>query len=554
MKRGVRTSGTRDGGTWLFVLIVLLTLMPSACVLWFMNEALATESAAAAQRVHDAYRGQLRLVRSRLDGVWRGQAARLDVSGPPEQHFARLIADEIAEGAVVLDVDGTVTYPQRQLVRDATLVDVERRVDAIAHLSARARDAAVTSVAARLNDYSSPLAPAGRLELMDRLRLVAPNVWLHTQAALHLSMDFLDAERPSPVHSVVRQTALHDVWALTSNDGRVVGLYRTGRVEAIMHDALHAISPAGIVFIAYPPDVRADAEAIAAGTWLPGWQLSYVPLEPSPFDDVAARRRTAYLSVAIAGIGLIAIAGVLVGGGLRRHLRVARLKTDLVAAVSHEMRTPLASMRVLVDGLRADVVLDPVKTREYLDLLAVESSRLTRLIDSFLTFSRLDRGNDRTHLALVSPSDVVSSALDAIRERVPPTGEVHTDIERELPLVRADRDSLSTALVNLLDNAIKYSPAAPRIEVRVRRDGSFISFAVTDNGIGIAPREQRRIFKRFYRVDQRLARDTSGVGLGLSIVELIARRHGGRVQVASDLGKGSTFEVRIPVPKTKGAA
>ena len=549
----VREPGRFGRGTWLFVLIVVLTLVPSACVLWFMNEALATESAAAAQRVRDAYRGQLRLVRSRLDGVWRMQAARLDVGGAPERHFARLIADEIAEGAIVLDADGAVAYPSRQLVRDADLVAAERRVEAIPHLSSGAREAAVAAAAARLNDYTSPLAPAARLLLMDRLRLVAPNVWLSTQAALHMSMDLLDAERPAPIPDVVRQTALHDVWALTSTDRRVVGLYRTGRIEAIMHDALHAISPAGIVFVAYPPQVGADAEAIAAGPWLPGWQLSYVPLQSNPFDDVTARRRTAYLSVAIAGVGLIAIVGGLVGGGLRRHLRVARLKTDLVAAVSHEMRTPVASMRVLVDGLRADPVLDPVKTREYLELLALESSRLTRLVDSFLTFSKFDRRNDRLHLTVMPPSEVMSFALDAIRDRVPATCALRTDIERDLPCIRADRDALSTALINLLDNAIKYSPADAHVAVRVRRDGRFVAFAVSDNGIGIAPREQRRIFQRFYRVDQRLSRDTGGVGLGLSIVELIARRHGGRVEVESNLGKGSTFVMRVPAVK-KGDA
>jgi len=540
-----------DGGTWLFVLIVLLTLMPSACVLWFMNQALATESAAAGQRVRDGYRGQLRLVRSRLDGVWRAQAARLDVSGAPNHHFKRLIVDEIAEGAIVLDADGTVTYPSRQLRRDATLIEAERRVEAIAHLPAHGRDAVVASVAARLNDYASPFTPAARLLLMDRLRLVAPNVWLSTQAALHLSMDLLDAERPAAAPNVVRQTALHDVWALTSADLRVVGLYRTGRIEAMMHDALHAISPAGIVFIAYPPDVGADAEAIAAGPWLPGWQLSYVPLQSNPFDVETMRRRTAYLAVAVAGIGVIVIVGGVAGGGLRRHLRVARLKTDLVAAVSHEMRTPLASMRVLVDGLRADAVLDPVKTREYLDLLAAESSRLTRLIDSFLTFAKFDRQKDGLRVGLVSPADVVSSALEAIRDRVPGTCSLRTDLEPDLPQLRADRDALSSALANLLDNAIKYSPVDARVEIRVRRDKRFVLFAVSDNGIGIAPRDKRRIFQRFYRADQRLSRDTGGVGLGLSIVDLIVRRHGGRVYVESSPGKGSTFVMRVPVATTR---
>jgi signal transduction histidine kinase len=112
--------------------------------------------------------------------------------------------------------------------------------------------------------------------------------------------------------------------------------------------------------------------------------------------------------------------------------------------------------------------------------------------------------------------------------------------------VLADRDGLAAALINLLDNALKYSRGEPRITVSAQQGGdSLVAFAVADNGIGIAPREQRRIFRRFYRVDQRLSRETSGVGLGLSIVDLIAREHGGRVTVRSSPGAGSTFTLTV---------
>jgi signal transduction histidine kinase len=116
-----------------------------------------------------------------------------------------------------------------------------------------------------------------------------------------------------------------------------------------------------------------------------------------------------------------------------------------------------------------------------------------------------------------------------------------------LPLLMADANALITALVNLLDNAIKYTPVDKRIALRVHRDGDrFVTFLVEDNGIGIPAREQRRIFRRFYRVDQRLAQDTGGVGLGLSIVDLIARGHRGSVAVQSTPGTGSTFVLRVP--------
>jgi signal transduction histidine kinase len=117
----------------------------------------------------------------------------------------------------------------------------------------------------------------------------------------------------------------------------------------------------------------------------------------------------------------------------------------------------------------------------------------------------------------------------------------------DLPHLTGDAEALTTALVNLLDNALKYTPGRKRIEVRAYRDGpDRIAFAVGDNGIGMPAREHRRIFRRFYRIDQRLARSSGGVGLGLSIVQLIARAHGGTVEVKSETGVGSTFTLRLP--------
>jgi signal transduction histidine kinase len=232
---------------------------------------------------------------------------------------------------------------------------------------------------------------------------------------------------------------------------------------------------------------------------------------------------------------------------------VARLKTDLVAAASHELRTPLASMRVLIDGLLDDAEIDPVKTREYLRLLSAENARLTRLIENFLTFSRLDRGRTPFVFDDTSAASIVTAAVDAVRHRLPPSGDLRVAIEPSIPPISADAQALTTALVNLLENAIKYSPADPRIEVRAARDNGHVTFAVIDNGIGIASGQQRRIFRRFYRVDQDLSRHTSGVGLGLTIVESVVRGHGGTVEVASAPGQGSTFTLRVPVARRKTA-
>jgi len=544
----LRTDAWREGSAWLFVLLALLTVLPAACVLWFMNEALTRESAASHQRVLEAYRGQLRLVRSRLDPIWHAQAASLNAeAGSPEQRFQRLITSERAEGVILLTPEGAVEYPTRTAQQDRETETIEQQLLTAAAAKGDARRPMVDDIAARLNDYSRPMAAPARLGFMTRLRQLSSNVSLPTEAALRLSLDMLDAERPSPATDVVRQTALPDVWALTSEDRRIIAFYRIGRVEEMMHDFLHQVAPSGIIFLAVPPDMRADSEAIAAGSWLPGWQLSFMPIESSEFDEDDRQHRLLYVSVALAGIGLIAIVGVAAAGSLRRHLRLARLKTDLVAAASHELRSPLASMRVLVDGLLADDSFDPQKTREYLEMLAVENARLSRLIENFLTFSWLERNRHRFDVAPAEPAAIVSAAVETMRDRLPADCDLRVEVRPSLPLVLADAEALQTALVNLLENALKYTPADKRIVVRVSHDGDgVVMFAVEDNGIGIPIREQRRIFRRFYRVDQRLSRETSGVGLGLSIVELIVRGHHGTVTVRSAPGAGSTFTMRVP--------
>jgi signal transduction histidine kinase len=225
-----------------------------------------------------------------------------------------------------------------------------------------------------------------------------------------------------------------------------------------------------------------------------------------------------------------------------RQATLARLKTDLVATVSHELKTPLAGMRVLVDTLLEEPANDPVRTREYLQLISKVNARLSRLIDNFLTFSRMERGRSRFEFAEARPEDLVRAAVESVGDRFP----VEVSVDPRAPAVRADSDAMVTVLLNLLDNAYKYSVEPRHIELSADDDGGRCRFTVKDNGIGIAPRQQKKIFRSFYQVDRNLTRQPGGVGLGLSIVEFIVKAHGGTISVESRPGSGSRFVVLLP--------
>jgi signal transduction histidine kinase len=393
-------------------------------------------------------------------------------------------------------------------------------------------------LSALLNDYETIRMPAAqRLFLMDEVRSIDHNAAFPTYNAEHLAAQFLEADDSRANAAGLHATRVPGLWKLSG------AIYRTGSVLAAMRAILDN-GGQGVKFTAVPPGAPSGADAIAAGAMLPGWQLSISVVDPRLLENAARSRMASYLWVGYLVIGAMAITGFLAGQSFRKQMRLARLKTDLVAAVSHELKTPLSSMRLLVDSLLADTEFDAKKTREYLQLVAGENLRLTRLVENFLAFSRIERNRQRFEFERIQPAGIVASAAGVMRERLI---DFTVDIEPGLPAIHADPDALLTALVNLLDNAWKYTRSEKRICLRATREAGQVVFAVEDNGIGIDAREQKRIFRRFYQVDARLARETGGCGLGLTIVESIARAHGGSVRVASQLGTGSTFSLCLPL-------
>jgi signal transduction histidine kinase len=213
-------------------------------------------------------------------------------------------------------------------------------------------------------------------------------------------------------------------------------------------------------------------------------------------------------------------------------------------------------MQLLTEALLEEGEFEPAKTREYLNLIGRENHRLSRLIENFLAFSRMERNRHQFEFVETNVDDIVHAAVDAAAQRFDTAQcRLDVDISPGLPVIRADQDALVTVLLNLLDNACKFTPEEKHIVLRAFREGNRVSFAVTDNGIGIPLREQKRIFRSFYQVDRRLSRQAGGCGLGLSIVEFVMKAHAGNVEVKSRPGAGSTFVASLPsMPSHAGVA
>jgi signal transduction histidine kinase len=413
------------------------------------------------------------------------------------------------------------------------------------------------ALARRLTDYGEPLLPSSqRVFLMRRLQEIAPDCPpFPTLAGEELAAECLARSPLSATPSALTPAGIEGVWQLASPDGHAVAFFRQQSVVRESERLLSARAALAQVTVTVLPPGRALAGRPAfltapLGSRLAGWQVALQLPDPDPFAAAARRQVAAYVWTGFLVIVVIALAALLAARYLLGQVRLARLKNDFLATVSHELKTPLSSMRVLVDTLLDGHYRDQQQAVEYLQLLAKENLRLSRLIDNFLTFSRMERNKVAFDCQPLRPDEIVNEAVESVRDRFESAG-FKLDVEPSpgLPTVNGDRDALVTVMLNLLDNAYKYSGAGKRVRVRAYGQDRNMCLEVQDNGIGISRRAARKIFDRFYQVDRSLSRNAGGCGLGLSIVKFIISAHGGTVQVKSQPGKGSTFTVLLPVEK-----
>jgi two-component system, OmpR family, sensor histidine kinase SenX3 len=225
--------------------------------------------------------------------------------------------------------------------------------------------------------------------------------------------------------------------------------------------------------------------------------------------------------------------------------RVARVRRDFVANVSHELKTPVGALALLAETL-LDASDDPEASRRFAERIHHESQRLARLVKELLELSRLQGADPLPTHVPVAVDRIVNEVVDRTRTAAAAKSiDIHFAGTRGLT-VYGNEGQLVTAVANLAENAIAYSADETKITIDARRADEMVEIAVVDQGIGISTKDQDRIFERFYRADQARSRDTGGTGLGLAIVKHIAVNHGGRVQVESVVGVGSTFTLRLP--------
>jgi signal transduction histidine kinase len=255
-------------------------------------------------------------------------------------------------------------------------------------------------------------------------------------------------------------------------------------------------------------------------------------------------------------MALMIVLALIMGGGVffvasaaAREVRVAELKSNFVASVSHDLKTPLALIQLFAETLELGRVRNPDRAQEYYRIINAEARKLTRLIENILDFSRMEAGLRPYRPA---PVDIGALTRQVVADMESQFNQaqftVHTHVDSDLPPVNVDEDAVEQAIENLLANAMKYSGEARDIDVHVSRANGHVCVGVKDRGIGISRREQKKIFRKFYRVDRGLGGGPQGCGLGLAIVDHTMRGHGGFVRVDSEPEHGSTFTLHFPIP------
>jgi two-component system phosphate regulon sensor histidine kinase PhoR len=302
--------------------------------------------------------------------------------------------------------------------------------------------------------------------------------------------------------------------------------------------------------IIFGPPLRSSEFTVAVRfpTTLYGWR---VQVSPSSSDELTARvqnRAMLELVMVVLSCAVIVLGVATILLAAEKERRISALKSDFVANVSHELKTPLALVRMFGEMLQSGRVASDEKRQQYLDIIVSESERLSALIENVLDFARVERGREAYDFSEGDVGEAAAKAVSVYRYRAERDGiDLAIELAGDLPRTRIDARALELAIINLLDNALKYAPGSEVVTVQVERDSGAIVVRVVDRGPGVPLEDQGRIFERFVRGSTARGQPIRGSGIGLALVKHIAESHGGRAWVVSGVGRGATFAISIPV-------
>ena len=281
------------------------------------------------------------------------------------------------------------------------------------------------------------------------------------------------------------------------------------------------------------------------------WKLIVSQPEIKAIEKTARREIFFYGVLLIVVVALMLLGAVLIARDISRESETTRLKTEFVHNISHELKTPLTLIRLYGETLQRKENLTNEEKKDCYEIITKESERLSHLINNVLDFSRIETGRKEFDFKKGNLADVIRDTLESYSYHLEKKGFViHKDIAPDLPEMNFDGEAIASVLINLLSNAMKFSPKEKEVTVKLFTDNGNAVLQVADKGIGISQKEIPKIFQRFYQSENKVVSETRGSGLGLTLVKHITEAHNGRIQVESEPGKGSTFSVILPISDT----
>ncbi|TFH47635.1 MAG: HAMP domain-containing histidine kinase, partial [Bacteroidia bacterium] len=361
-----------------------------------------------------------------------------------------------------------------------------------------------------------------------------------TDSSIYIAFRDLGSQTPGISVIGARLSYSH---LITSVADSLEGIDLGENLHVVLLDEKNASMPPGETNVTY---IAEESLYLLAGT-IQGCKLAIVRTPGMSVKEFTSKGVLLYYALIFTIILMIALGVIFIFHDISREQELTRMKSEFISNVTHEIKTPIASIRSLAENVNEGFITSAEKQKEYFRLIARESEKLGQLVENTLDFSRIESGSKRYNMEECSLNEVIEKTVK--RFRMLTEGQeidISVNLDKNLLPVLIDKAAMEQVLLNLLDNALKYSPGKKVIRLAAVTEGEYLKIAVSDQGIGIAMKDRSRIFDKFYRSDSGPAKNVTGSGIGLTLVKEIVESHGGSITVESNRNNGSTFTIRIP--------